>query len=133
MRPKVNSNHFEISLRVSLRCKVTSLSAFRWLQAKSNSLRCKFHFGQIDWSETTDRSDFSIQTVNTRSEINLRRKLVASAHVRCYYQWKNNQYRNIRFVSMFWKVDAVKLPCKWNNFSKRFEISNRLEFTSDLT
>ena len=25
----------------------------------------------------------------------------------------------------------MKLPCKWNNFSKQFEISNRFEFTSD--
>ena len=55
MRPEVNSNRFEISLRdkISLRCEVTSLSAFTWLRAEWNSLRCKFHFGQVDQSEIT--------------------------------------------------------------------------------
>ena len=35
MRPEVNSNQFEISLRgkISLRCEVTSLSTFTWLRA----------------------------------------------------------------------------------------------------
>ena len=35
MRPEVNSNRFEVSLRgkISLRCEVTSLSAFTWLRA----------------------------------------------------------------------------------------------------
>ena len=44
MRPEVNSNRFDISLRgkVSLRCKVTSLSAFIWLWAEWKSLRYKF-------------------------------------------------------------------------------------------
>ena len=58
MRPKVNSNRFEISQRdkISLRCEVTSLSAFTWLQAEWNSLRCKFHFGQF-------RSNFKSQSV----------------------------------------------------------------------
>ena len=61
-RPEVNSNQFEISLRgkISLRCEVTSLSAFTWLRAEWNSLRCKFHFGQIDRSEISNRSEFSM-------------------------------------------------------------------------
>ena len=33
---------------------------------------------------------------------------------------------------MVWKVTAAKLPCKWNNFSNRFEISNRLAGWSSL-
>ena len=47
MGPKVNSSMFEISLRgkIYLRCKVTSSSAFTWLQAKWNLLRSKFHLG----------------------------------------------------------------------------------------
>ena len=62
MRHEVNSNQFEISLwvKTSLRCKVTSLSAFTWLPAKWNSLRCKFHFGQFDRSEISNRSEFSM-------------------------------------------------------------------------
>ena len=41
MTSEVNSNRFEVSLRgkTSLRCKVTSLSAFTWPQAKWNSLQ----------------------------------------------------------------------------------------------
>ena len=40
MRPEVNSNRSEISLRdkTSLQCEVTSLSAFTWLRLKWNSL-----------------------------------------------------------------------------------------------
>ena len=50
MRPEVNSNRFEISLRgkILLRCKVTSLLAFTWVQANWTSLRCKFHWPK--WS-----------------------------------------------------------------------------------
>ena len=41
MRPEVNSNRFEISLRdkISLRSEVTSLSAFTWLREQLNSLQ----------------------------------------------------------------------------------------------
>ena len=41
MRPEVNSNRFEISLRdkISRRCEVTSLLAFTWLR------RSETHFG----------------------------------------------------------------------------------------
>ena len=41
---EVNSNRLEIPIRgkISLRCKVTSLSAFTWVKAKWNSFRCKF-------------------------------------------------------------------------------------------
>ena len=58
----VNSNWFEISLRdkISLRCEITSLSAFTWLRVEWNSLRCKFHFGQIDRSKISNRSEFSM-------------------------------------------------------------------------
>ena len=60
MRPKVNSNRFEISLRrnISLRCQVTLLLAFTWVQAKWNSLRRKFHFGHFDRSEISNHSEF---------------------------------------------------------------------------
>ena len=45
-RLEVNSNQFGISIwdRVSLRCDVTSLSAFTWIQAEWNLHWCKFHF-----------------------------------------------------------------------------------------
>ena len=45
--------------KISLWCEVTSLAAFTWLQVVWNSLRCKFHFGQIDRSEISNRSEFS--------------------------------------------------------------------------
>ena len=59
MKPEVNSNRFEISLwdKISLLCEVTSLSAFTWLPSEGNSLRCNFHFGQIDQGEISNRSD----------------------------------------------------------------------------
>ena len=62
MRTAENSNRFDISLqdKVSRRCKVTSLSAFTRLRAAWNSLRCKFHFSQIDQSEISNRSEFSM-------------------------------------------------------------------------
>ena len=46
--------------KISFRCEVTSLSPFTWLRAEWNSLRCKLHFGQIDWSEILNRSEFSM-------------------------------------------------------------------------
>ena len=51
---------FEISRhgKISLRCKVTLLLAFTRVQAKWKSLRCKFHFGQFDRSEISNRSEF---------------------------------------------------------------------------
>ena len=47
-----------VSLRdkISSLCEVTSLSAFTWLRAEWNSLRCKFHFGQFDRSQMSNRS-----------------------------------------------------------------------------
>ena len=62
MRPEENSNRFEISLwdKTSLRCELTSLSAFTWLRAEWNSLRCKFHFGQNDRREISNCSEFSM-------------------------------------------------------------------------
>ena len=60
MRPE--SNRFEISLpdKISLRCEITSLSAFTWLRVEWNSLWCKLHFGQIDRNEISNRSEFSM-------------------------------------------------------------------------
>ena len=57
MSPEVNLNRFEISLRgkISVRCQVTSLLAFTWVQAKWNSLRCKF-----DRSEISNCSELSM-------------------------------------------------------------------------
>ena len=63
MRPEVKTNLFEISLRgkISLRCKITSLLPFIWVQGKRNSLRCKFHFGQFDRSDVSNPSEFSMK------------------------------------------------------------------------
>ena len=62
MTTEGNSNWFEISLwdKISLRCEVTSLSAFAWLRVEWNSLWCKFHIGQIDQSEISNRSELSM-------------------------------------------------------------------------
>ena len=46
--------------KISLRCKVTSLLAFTWVQLKWNSLLCDFHFGQFERSEISNHSEFSI-------------------------------------------------------------------------
>ena len=98
MRPEVNSNQFDISLR----CKVTSLLVLTWVQAKWNSLQSKFHFGQFDRIEISNCSEFFMWTVNTRSEIKLCKislvNLITSAHVRCYCYWENNHYGNICFA-----------------------------------
>ena len=47
---EVTSHRSEIlsQSEISLRCEVTLLSVFTWLWAEWNSLRWKFHFGQID-------------------------------------------------------------------------------------
>ena len=104
MRPEVNSNRFEISLRgkVSIWCKVTSLSAFRWFQVKWNSLRCRFHFGQWNQSEISNCSHFSMSTVNASTEIKLHRiiKLTNNAHVL-------SQCHNICFASI--KFTLIKI------------------------
>ena len=53
---KMNSSRFEISLwcKISLRCEITSLSAFTYFRASWNSLQCKFYFGQFSlWSKWT--------------------------------------------------------------------------------
>ena len=52
-------------------------------------------------------------------------KLLTSAHVSCYYCLKNNQERNISFA-------LIKFALIKRYYSKRIEISNRFEFTSDL-
>ena len=59
MRLEVNWNRFEISLwgKISLWWNLTSLSAFTGVQAKWNSLRYKFHFGQFDQSRISNRSE----------------------------------------------------------------------------
>ena len=51
---------FYFKSKISLRCNVTSLLAFTWIQAKWNSLRRKFHFGQFDQSKISNRSGFSM-------------------------------------------------------------------------
>ena len=59
MRPEVNSNRFEISLRSKLsnRCKVTSslaslsLTSLTLLSCEVKLTSVQFHFGQFDRSE----------------------------------------------------------------------------------
>ena len=56
MRLEVNS--IWLRGKISLRCKVTSLSVFTWVQTKWNSIWCKFHLGQFDWTEISNRSEW---------------------------------------------------------------------------
>ena len=56
LRPEVNSNQFEISLqaKISLRCEVTSF------QHSHDFGRSETHFRQIDRSEISNHSEFSM-------------------------------------------------------------------------
>ena len=56
MRPEVNPNRFEISLRRQL----TPLSACTWLRTKWNLHRCKFHFVQFYQSKISNCREFSM-------------------------------------------------------------------------
>ena len=69
MRPELNLNRFEISLRgkILLRCMVT------YYQRSHDFRRCETHFREFDRGEISSRSEFSMSTVNARNEIKLRR------------------------------------------------------------
>ena len=99
--PKWTQNRFEISLqdKISLLCEVTSLSAFTWLRVEWNSLRCKFHFGQIDQRNFKPQWVFHVNSKCPQWDKVAQNhlKLLSSAHVFCYYCLKNNQWRNICF------------------------------------
>ena len=48
LNPKLSTS---FQYKFSLRCKITLLLVFIWVQAKWSSLRCKFHYGKFDRSE----------------------------------------------------------------------------------
>ena len=53
----MNPNRYEISfrLKISLRCSVSSLLVFTWIEAKWNSKRYGFHIGHFDRNEISFR------------------------------------------------------------------------------
>ena len=57
IRNEMNSNRYEISfrLKISLRCSVSSLLVFTWIEAKWNSKRYGFHIGHFDRNEISFR------------------------------------------------------------------------------
>ena len=57
---------------------LVSLLAFTWVQAKWNSLRCKFYFGQIHRSEILNSREFSMYTVSAHSEVKLGRIILVN-------------------------------------------------------
>ena len=69
MRPELNLNRFEISLRgkILLRCMVT------YYQRSHDFRRCETHFREFDRGEISSCSEFSMSTVNARNGIKLRR------------------------------------------------------------
>ena len=74
MRPKVNSNRFEISLWGKiLFCFIICVHVN---SGEVNLLECKSHFGQFDQSEVSNHSEFSMQTVNTCKEIKLHNRII---------------------------------------------------------
>ena len=68
MRGEMNSNRYEISfrLKISLRCSVSSLLVFTWIEAKWNSKRYGFHIGHFDRNEISFRVIKYVST--TRNE-----------------------------------------------------------------
>ena len=57
MRGEMNSNRHEISfrLKISLRCSVSSLLVFTWIEAKWTAKRYGFHIGHFDRNEISFR------------------------------------------------------------------------------
>ena len=55
-----NGLRFHSRIKFHFGVGVTSLSAFIWFRLEWNPLRCKFHFSQIDQSEISNRSEFSM-------------------------------------------------------------------------
>ena len=71
MRGGMNSNQYEIlfRLKISLRCSVSSLLVFTWIEAKWNSNWCGFHIGYFDRNKISNRHESFMWTKIVRSEI----------------------------------------------------------------
>ena len=109
IRNEMNSNRYEISfrLKISLRCSVSSLLVFTWIEAKWNSKRYGFHIGHFD------RNEISFRVIKYR--VNTTRNEIPTYP---------SEYRVIL------KCSRNETSCEQNLFSRRFEISNRYEFIS---
>ena len=69
MRSEMNSNWYEISfrLKISLRCSVSPLLVFTWIEAKWNSNWYGFHIGHFDRNEISNRHEIFMWTWTAES------------------------------------------------------------------
>ena len=102
---RIEFNWFKIYLlgKISLRCKVTSLLVFTWLQAKWNSLWCKFHFSQID--RTTFQSSMRFQTGLSLLRVSCKCAL-STAFLMSSLRWV---FAAIFSSVLIWKNDHVRM------------------------
>ena len=64
MRGEMNSNRHEISfrLKISLRCSVSSLLVFTWIEVKWTSKRYGFYIGHFDRNDISNRHEIFMWT-----------------------------------------------------------------------
>ena len=64
MRSEMNSNWYEISfwLKISIRCSVSSLFVFTWIEVKWNSKQYGFHIVHFDQNEISNRHEIFMWT-----------------------------------------------------------------------
>ena len=69
---EMNSNRYEISfwLKMSLRCSVSSLLVFTWIEAKWTAKRYGFHIGHFDRNQISNRHEIFMWTKFIQSEMN---------------------------------------------------------------
>ena len=84
MRGEMKANRYEISfrLKILLRCSVSSLLVFTWIEVKWNSKRYGFHIGHFD-----------------RNEISFRVKTT----------WNETPTRVYQTIGSFWNATEMKL------------------------
>ena len=158
----MNSNRYEISfrLKISLRCSVSSLLIFTWIEAKWNSNRYGFHIGYFGRNEISNRHEISCEqnlremkwlsanSLDIAFNVHVRFKLIRVwISYRSFrqewnfisgYKTSRKHYPKLNAYtcpSKYWivlKFSRNENSCEQNLFSRRFEISNQYGFISPL-
>ena len=157
MRGEMNSNRYEISfrLKISLRCLVSSLLVFPWIEAKWNSKRYGFHIFWF-WPKRNFKPawDFPVNVIypkrseSAQTRWTVRLKLNAGIDfISVILTEMKFSFRVIKYrvnttrneiptypseYRVILKCSRNETSCEQNLFSRQFEIANRYEFISPL-
>ena len=114
-RREMNSNQYEVSfwLKISIRCSVSSLFVFSWIEVKWNSKRYRFRIGYFDWHEIFTWTEF------TRNKMNKRRLFGCCIQCAVAFETHCGSYRVVL------KRSRNETVCEQNLFLRRFEISHQ--------